>query len=288
MKVLVLGLYGMLGHKLARVLANQHQIWGTCRNLNAIEIIPKQRIMENVNVNDFQSIMDAIDAVKPEVVINCIGVIKQLKAADDMQISLELNSLFPQKLAMACETRNIRLIHFSTDCVFSGKKGMYKESDIPDATDVYGKTKYLGEVKGTNCFTIRSSIIGRELGTQNGLLEWFITNRGKTVKGYRNAIYSGFTTLEMGNIVNNIISNHPKLSGVWQVASQPISKFELLNIINDKFNLDAKIEPFDDFFCNRSLDGSKFSMKTGYDAPSWESMIDAISQDENIYADVKT
>ena len=285
---MVLGIYGMLGHKLVKTLASQHEVWGTCRNLKAFDIMPKDRIIQNVNVDDFQSVIDAIDKINPDVVINCIGLIKQLKGADELLTSLEINSMFPQKLAVACNARNIRMIHFSTDCVFSGNKGMYKQSDIPDAVDAYGKTKFLGEIKGDNCLTIRSSIIGRELGTKNGLLEWFISNRGKTVQGYQNAIYSGFTTKEMGNIVNMIIMNHPDLSGVWQVASQSISKFELLNLINTKFNLDIEIEPFDDFYCDRSLDGSEFSMKTGYKPPSWENMVEAISQDEQNNVDVKT
>ncbi|MBA3044799.1 MAG: SDR family oxidoreductase [Euryarchaeota archaeon] len=287
MKVLILGIYGMLGHKLVQVLAREHEILGTCREVREINMISKDRIMKDVMVNDFQSIITAIDSVKPDVVINCIGLIKQLKEADELTTSLEINSLFPQKLALACNARGIRLIHFSTDCVFSGTQGMYKETDIPDATDAYGQSKFLGEVKGENCLTIRSSIIGRELGTQNGLLEWFIGNRGKTVHGYRKAIYSGFTTLEMGNIVNKIIVDYPALSGVWQIASQPISKYELLKLINTEFKLDINIKPDDSIICDRSLDGSKFSSETGYKPPSWQSMIEAISKDDKTYTDVK-
>lgn len=278
----------MLGHRLVASLAGRHEVWGACRQAKAVPVMPIESIIENANANDFHSILAAIETVKPDVVVNCIGLIKQLKAAEEWEASVEINSLFPQKLAVACEARNIRLIHFSTDCVFSGQKGMYTENDIPDAMDIYGKTKYLGEVKGHNCLTIRSSIIGRELDTQNGLLEWFIANRGKTVKGYRKAIYSGFTTQEMGNIVRKLIEEHKDLSGVWQVASQPISKFELLNIINDKFKLDIDVVPCDDFFCDRSLDGSQFTNETGYKAPSWESMIESILKDEAMYEGVKT
>ena len=289
MRILVLGIYGMLGHKMAKVLGRGHEIWGTCRQIRAIGLMPKERILEGVNANDFQSVLAAIDAVKPDVVVNCIGLIKQLKAADELTTSLEINSLFPQKLAVASSFRGIRLVHFSTDCVFSGNKGMYKQDDVPDATDIYGKTKILGEVKGENCITIRSSMIGRELGTQNGLLEWFISNRNKKVRGYRKAIYSGFTTLEMGNIVKMIIENHCELTGVWQVASQPISKYDLLKIINQKLDLNIKVEPFDDFVCDRSLDGSEFSKKTGYVAPSWKQMIDDLSNDDcEIYERINT
>lgn len=280
MRILVLGIYGMLGHKMAKVLGRKHEIWGTCRQIRAIGLMPKERILEGVNANDFQSVLAAIDAVKPDVIVNCIGLIKQLKAADELTTSLEINSLFPQKLAVVSSFRGIRLIHFSTDCVFSGNKGRYKQDDVPDAIDIYGKTKFLGEVKGENCITIRSSIIGRELGTQNGLLEWFISNRNKNVRGYRKAIYSGFTTLEMGGIVNMIIENHRELTGVWHVASQPISKYDLLKIINQKLDLGIKVEPFDDYVCDRSLDGSEFSKKTGYAAPSWKRMIDDLSNDD--------
>jgi dTDP-4-dehydrorhamnose reductase len=288
MKVLVLGIYGMLGHKMAMLLDKNHEVYGTCRSTYNIDIISSDRVISNVYADDINSVLTAIQKTMPDVVINCIGLIKQLKNADQLMPSLTINSLFPQKLAIACESRGVRFIHFSTDCVFSGTKGMYKQDVVPDATDIYGKTKFLGEVKGENCITIRSSIIGRELGTQHGLLEWLISNRNKTVHGYRKAIYSGFTTLEMVNIVNMIIENHRDLSGVWQVASNPISKYELLKIINHKCHLKIKIEPSDDYVCDRSLDGSEFSKKAGYIAPSWEQMIEDLSNDKcEIYDKIK-
>jgi dTDP-4-dehydrorhamnose reductase len=223
--------------------------------------------------------VSAIDTVRPDVVVNCIGLIKQLDISKDWSESVEINSLFPRKLETLCAARDIRLVHFSTDCVFSGTRGMYRQTDVPDATDVYGKTKFLGEVCGSRSITVRSSIIGRELGTKNGLLEWFLSNRGKSVKGYRKAIYSGFTTIEMGRIVNAIITNHKNLSGVWQVASNPISKYDLLRLINERFELVAQIEPDDGFVCDRSLDGTDFSKATGYAAPSWERMVEELAKD---------
>jgi dTDP-4-dehydrorhamnose reductase len=287
MKILVLGAYGMLGHKLFTRLGKGFDVYGTCRELKANEtwswMFPAARMFPLIRAEDPGTVVTPIRKVKPDVVINCIGIVKQLDAANDPIQTITVNALFPHQLAKICDQEHARLIHFSTDCVFSGKRGTYKPVDLTDAEDLYGRTKALGEVNKQGCVTIRSSIIGRELGTRNGLVEWFLSQRGKRVQGYKNAIYSGFTTIEMSNIVRMLIEEHPELSGMVQVASRPISKCDLLNLIREKMRLDIEIEPESEHRIDRSLDGSTFDKQTGYTPPSWESMIEELAKDSKIY-----
>lgn len=286
-KILILGAYGMLGHKLFQNLSPQFDTYATCRNLKFENLFSRDCLLPNASAEDFDSILQAIASVRPDAIINCIGIIKQLDAAKDLTANIAINALFPRRLAVACRSKGIRLIHFSTDCVFSGKKGMYTHQDIPDAEDLYGITKFLGEVEGEGCLTIRSSIIGRELDSRNGLVEWFLSHSGGKVKGFRRAIYTGFTTIEMSKIVANILVRYPDLSGIWQVASKPISKYDLLCLINEKMGLNTQIEPDDQFVCDRSLDGRLFAEKTGYVAPSWDKMIEELAKDSSFYNDIK-
>ncbi len=273
MRVLVLGAYGMLGHKLLDKLSGRYEVYGTARvrkKYTSLSTAKDDRIISGVDALKPGSVCGVVDRLAPEVIINCIGLIKQLGASTDPVDMMHLNSVLPHKLANIAKEHDARLIHFSTDCVFSGKNGMYTITDRSDAEDLYGKTKYLGEVPYGNCLTIRSSIIGPELGTKNGLLEWFLSQGGKTISGYKNAIYSGFTTLEMSRIVSMCLDRFPNLHGVWQVASSPISKFDLLTIINEKMDLGVNIEPDYGFICDRSLDGSE-----------WPKMIDEMISDMN-------
>lgn len=287
MKLLVLGAYGMLGHKIFTRLDKEFDVDGTCRELKANEswswMFPAQRMFPWVKVEEPGSVLAPIRKVKPEVVINCIGIVKQLDAANDPIQTITVNALFPHQLAQTCEKEHARLLHFSTDCVFSGKKGKYKPTDLTDAEDLYGRTKALGEVNKQGCVTIRSSIIGRGLATRNGLVEWFLGQKGKRVQGYKNAIYSGFTTIEMSNIVKMIIEKRPELSGTVHIASRPISKYGLLNLIKEKMRLDIKIEPESEHRIDRSLDGSAFNKLTGYAPPSWDSMIEELAKDSAMY-----
>jgi dTDP-4-dehydrorhamnose reductase len=287
MKVLILGAYGMLGHKLFQILSRRFETHATCRSIRKdgglSRILPPDRLLSDVQAENFESVLQAMAKVRPDVIINCIGIIKQLDAAKDPIPSIAINALFPHQLAKNCQAEGIRLIHFSTDCVFSGKKGRYTYKDVSDAEDLYGRTKYLGEVGGKGCLTIRSSIIGRELGTKHGLVEWFLGQTGGKVKGYRKAIYTGFTTIEMSHIVSKILVEHSDLSGVWQVASSPISKYELLCLINEKMGLNIQVEPNDTFVCDRSLDGRLFAERTGYIAPTWNKMIEELAKYLSLY-----
>lgn len=285
MKVLVLGAYGMLGHKLYQKLGQRFEAYGTCRHVRRewSGFVSTERLASDVDAYDLSTVEKAIQRTRPDGVLNCIGIIKQLEEAKQPVPSVYINSLFPHKLAELCRHEGARLVHFSTDCVFSGKKGMYRLDDLPDAEDLYGRTKLLGEVSGDGCITLRSSIIGRELGTRNGLVEWFISQKGKQVKGFKNAIYTGFTTIEMSNIVGKVLTDHADLSGVWQVASHSISKFDLLKLIKEKLALDIQLEPDEEYRCDRSLDGSVFAKRTGYRAPSWDSMIEELAEESPMY-----
>ena len=199
----------MLGHKLMQVLSDKFLITGTvrgeCSDLSDHPVFSDMKIIGNIRADDLKSVHKAIDKTKPDVVINCIGIVKQLPAAQDPLQSIAINALFPHQLAKICRQKNIRLIHMSTDCVFSGQKGYYTEEDPSDAEDLYGKTKFLGEVDYPGCLTIRTSIIGRELDTTHGLIEWFLSQEGKTVSGYKKAIFSGLTTIALSEIIAQII-----------------------------------------------------------------------------------
>ena len=282
-RILILGGAGMLGHKLCQLYRREFDAWYTVRSLprgpEGFEIWDTERTIAGVDAVDFDSVARAIADVKPEAVINCIGIIKQLKAAKDPIVSLSVNSLFPHRLANLCRAAGARLIHISTDCVFSGRKGMYAEDDVSDAEDLYGRTKYLGEVSGPGCLTIRTSIVGRELHSQSGLIDWFLSNRGGKVRGFRRAIYTGFTTNAMAKIIADIIVHQPQLSGLWQVSSEPTNKYALLKLVNEIYQAGIEIEPDDAFLCDRSLDSARFRAAANFQPPSWPEMIREMHDD---------
>jgi dTDP-4-dehydrorhamnose reductase len=290
-RILILGGAGMLGHKLCQLYRGEFETWCTVRSRprgpDGFEIWDPERTIAGVDATDFDSVARAIADVKPEVVINCIGIIKQLKAAKDPIVSLSINSLFPHRLAILCRAAGARMIHISTDCVFSGRKGMYTEEDVSDAEDLYGRTKFLGEVDGPGCLTIRTSIIGRELRSASGLVDWFLSNRGGKVRGFRKAIYTGFTTQALAKIIAEVICRHPELSGVWQVSSDPINKLDLLTLINRVYQAGIDIEPDDAFYCDRSLDSSRFRAATSFRPPSWPDMISEMHTDPLSYSGSK-
>ena len=274
MNVLILGATGMLGHKMIQVLSKDFEVFGTTHAASALE-----NIMGDVCADNMGSIRNAIKLTLPHVIVNCIGIIKQRPEANDPLTAISVNALFPHKLARVCKQNDIRLIHMSSDCVFSGKKGYYTETDQSDAEDLYGRSKYLGEIYYPGCITIRTSIIGREFNSKNGLVEWFLSNEGKTVSGYTNAIFSGLTTLELSRVVGKIIKSFPDLTGLYQVASGPISKFSLLQIIKNEYNVDITIEVESNTINNRALNSSKFIKETGIKVPSWEKMVRDMHKD---------
>ncbi|MEP7147990.1 MAG: SDR family oxidoreductase [Acidobacteriota bacterium] len=284
MRLLVFGAGGMLGHKLIQTLGPTHEVFGTARgSVKQLEpSVASGRLLAEVSVEDPESIRRAVETVKPEVVINAIGIIKQLPDSKNVITTLTVNSIFPHRLAELGKEFGFRLITVSTDCVFSGSRGNYSERDIPDAVDLYGKSKNLGEVVEDNCLTLRTSIIGHEIGSAHSLVDWFLSNRGGNVKGYAGAIYSGFPTVAFAGIIDNLIRDYPELSGLYHVSSDPISKYDLLNLINEAYAADVTIERNEEFQIDRSLDSTKFRTVTGFAPMSWDKMISLMAEDAKI------
>jgi dTDP-4-dehydrorhamnose reductase len=276
-KILVLGASGMLGHRLLVDLARRHEVVGAIRGpvrrWRDHPGLRGQRLVSGWNATEPDSILPLLDREAPAVAINCVGIVKQLKEANDPIPSIAINALWPHRLAASCRARHIRLVHFSTDCVFSGERGPYAEDDVADARDLYGRTKLLGEVSGPGCLTIRSSIVGHELRGGSGLLEWFFGRRGGSASGFSGALYTGLTTNEMARIVGRVIDEPPDLDGLWQVAATPIDKFTLLSKINVAYALGIALDRDDSFHCDRRLDGSRFSATTGIVVAGWDGMI---------------
>ncbi len=286
-RILVFGANGMLGHKLVQRLGDCFDVFGTIRgDFNSVEryrIFDPSKTIENVSADDITSIEKAIQASRPDVVINAIGIIKQVPSAKDVITTLEINSIFPHRLAMLGERYSYRLFTISTDCVFDGAKGFYNEEDTPNATDLYGKSKNLGEVNAPNCVTIRSSIIGRELESSHSLIEWFLNNRGKTIKGFANAIYSGFPTIVFADIIASLIIDHKELSGLYHISAEPINKFDLLTLVNQYYDAGVTIERDEEFKIDRSLDGSRFAKLTGFKSQPWDELIKIMASDPTPY-----
>ena len=276
-KILILGGTGMLGHKLYSNLKNKYDTYvtirGSMKTYGNLKLFDPDKVRGNVDALDFDSVIRAIAAFRPDIVINCIGLIKQLPDSNDPLWAITINAQLPHRISLVCAASGIRMIHISTDCVFSGKKGNYSEDDLSDAEDLYGKTKYLGEVAYTpHSITLRTSIIGHEINTKNGLLEWFL-NQKKSVSGYKNAIYSGFSTFELSKVIADYVIPNANLTGIYNVSASPISKYDLLNIIKKVYKKDIEIIPDFEIKMDRSLDSGKFRNQTGYIPPDWNKMI---------------
>jgi dTDP-4-dehydrorhamnose reductase len=283
----------MLGHQLCRVLSGRMEVWAAFRSApDRLDFLPAQRLLANVAVEDTARIGGILDSVQPEAVVNAVGIVKQRDEAKQAVPSIRVNALFPHQLADLCAGRGIRVLQISTDCVFSGFRGGYTEDDNPDPVDLYGRTKLLGELNQPGCLTLRTSIIGWQLNAFSGLLSWFALQRGKTVQGYRKAIYTGVSTSVLSALIGDIIENHADLAGLYHVASKPISKFDLLVRLKDKLGWkDITIEPEEKFACDRSLNGERFSRETGWRAPEWDAMIQGLAGEwpayEQRYLDVQ-
>lgn len=289
MSVLILGAAGMLGHKVWQRLSPRFDTRVTMRSGAAaygnLGLFDPGRIIPGVDAADTRGLETTLRDLRPSVVINCIGIIKQLPGAHDAITSISINSLLPHQLAAACAEVGARLIHISTDCVFSGRKGMYRESDQPDAEDLYGRSKLLGEVTAPNCLTLRTSIIGRELKATTGLVEWFLSNRGGAVDGYTEAIFSGLTTIALADLIGDVIERHPGLSGLYQVSTGPIDKFTLLSLINDAYRANVTIRPSSAVRIDRSLDSTRFREATGWSPRPWPQLIAEMAADPTPYDD---
>ena len=278
----------MLGHKVIQRLASRFTVSGAARHRDAamieLERLTSSTISGGLDAEDFSSVERLVEADRPDVVVNCVGIIKQRAAAKDAIQSIRVNSLFPHELGAFCAERNARLVHLSTDCVFSGDKGHYEESDRPDPVDVYGRSKLLGEVAAPNALTIRTSMIGREIRGRQSLLEWFLRQpEGSTLKGFRHAIFSGLTTIALADEIGRVIERHPELSGVYQVSADPIDKYELLQLFKRSFGRKVEIVPDENFHCDRSLVSKRYRADVGYSPRPWPEMVDEMATDPTPY-----
>jgi len=284
MRVLILGANGMLGHQLCLLLSQRMDIWGTTRSEQSkypmLRMLAPDRLIGRFDVLDVAKLCEQLETIRPDAVVNAVGIVKQRDEAKQAVPSIQVNALFPHQLADLCVERGIRVIQISTDCVFSGFRGNYSEIDVPDPVDLYGRTKLLGELSRPGCLTLRTSIIGWQLNTFSSLLSWFALQRNKHIKGYRKAIYSGFSTTVLAQLIGDILQTRPDLSGIYQVSSEPISKFDLLIKLRDILGWsDIAIDPDDQFFCDRSLSGTRFTIATGWRPPTWEAMLQGLASE---------
>lgn len=275
-RVLVLGSTGMLGNALMRFLALSEgvEVWGTARRMPPeFRSQPfSERIIGGVDVEDMDSVIRVFAMVRPQAVINCVGLVKQLAEAEDPLRAIPINALLPHRLARLSAACDARFLHISTDCVFTGRKGMYVESDPPDAQDLYGRSKHLGEVDCPHAITLRTSIIGHELNSAHGLVEWFLGQNG-AVQGYRKAVFAGLPTVELARVIRDHVLPRLDLRGVYHVSAAPISKYDLLGLVAREYGRATEIVLDDRVVIDRSLDSSRFRAATGYFPPPWPELV---------------
>jgi dTDP-4-dehydrorhamnose reductase len=274
MRVLILGGDGMLGHELYRELRERHETRVTVRQ--ARKEFPEKEVFSGVEVRGSTRIEEIIAQFTPAAVVNCIGIIKQRPEAEEAITSIEVNSLLPHRLAIACRAAGARLVQFSTDCVFSGEKGNYREEDRPDPLDVYGRSKLLGEVTGEGALTLRTSMIGLGLYRKTSLIDWFLAQKGK-VQGYRKAVFSGLTTRELSRVIRVIVEKHPQASGLYHLSAAPINKYELLVKLRERLGKSIEVVPVDEPSIDRSLDSTRFRRVFAWQPPAWDAMLDELA-----------
>jgi len=277
MKVMVIGVTGMLGNAMIKVLSEKAdwQVFGTARSEGAKRLFMPdiaERLIFGVDAEQNDSLIKAFARIRPDVVINCVGLVKQLADAEDPLQAIPINAILPHRLARLCELTGARLVHMSTDCVFAGEKGDYRETDPSDAKDLYGKSKYLGELAYPHTVTLRTSIIGHELQSTHGLLGWFLSQQDRC-NGYSKAIFSGLPTVVLAQVIRDVVLPRPDLSGVYHVAAQPVSKYDLLKLIAFVYRKSIEIVPDDRLVIDRSLNADRFRETTGYVAPDWPALI---------------
>ncbi len=277
MRILILGVSGMLGNTVFRFLSAdpKFHVYGTARQQSIKQYFANRlqhKIICGIDIELHDSLAYIFSEIKPDIVINCVGLVKQLSQAEDPILAIPINSLLPHRLALFCKIAGARLIHMSTDCVYSGSEGMYAETDLPDASDLYGRSKFLGEVDYSNAITLRSSIIGHELNGSRSLVNWFLSQEN-TVHGYTKAFFSGLPTVEIARIIKEFVLLNPEMHGVYHVSAEPISKYDLLQLIRLKYGKDITIIPDGSYSINRSLDSSRFRLETGFNPKPWTQLI---------------
>ncbi len=285
-RLLVLGGGGMLGHKLWQRARGRLDAWVTLRDPPPAclqGLFDPGRTLVGVDARRFDTVVSALEAVRPDVVVNAVGLIKQKAAAGDAPAMIEVNALFPQRLALLAAERGPRLIHVSTDCVFSGRRGGYGEDDPPDPPDLYGRSKLLGEPGDPACLTLRTSLVGRELRGAHGLLEWFLGRRGGRVRGYSRALFSGLSTPRFADLLLALVKERPELRGLYHVAAAPLSKRDLLAFLGRAYAVGIALDDADEPALDRSLDGRRFWRDVGLQPPDWASMAAELAADPTPY-----
>ena len=284
MRIIVLGSTGLIGNTITKFFLNQskYETFGILRDLEKISFFDDKYHKNFIyidNILDFEKFEKILIKSKPKLIINCLGITNKFLKNNfkSVEESIKINALFPHRLHEICSKIDARLIHLSTDCVFSGRKGFYKEDDIPDPLDIYGRSKLLGELNYSNSLTIRKSVIGHEFLSSNGLLEWFL-NKKESVEGYKNAIFSGLTVLELAKIIDQYIIPNKKLSGIIHVAGNPISKYELLYLISNEYQKKINIIPNESFKIDRTLNSNLFNNITGYKIKDWKELISSMHE----------
>jgi dTDP-4-dehydrorhamnose reductase len=288
MKLLILGVSGLIGHKLLQELSVDHEVFGTLHktkeHYNNLALFAESTIIDGIDVLNFEKLTCVLQATDPDVVLNCVGITKRKISDNNTLEVIETNAVFPHKLAKWAKKNNKRVIHFSTDCVFNGKEGNYTEESLTTAEDLYGRTKALGEIRYDNTLTIRSSFIGQELFDRIELLDWVLAQDGKQIKGFKNALYSGVSTNFMAKTVNDIITNYPKLNSIYQLAPEvPISKYDLISLAKKAYGLDIDITPETDYIHRPTLNATKLKNEIGIKVPSWEEMMEELAKNNFFY-----
>lgn len=277
MRILVFGASGMLGNAMFRVFGEspEHEVMATARGEGARRFFSdnlSDRLLTGIDIDNHDSVVRAFATAEPDVVINCVGIVKQVADVEDLLQAIPRNTLFPHRLAQLCKLCGARLVHVSTDCVFSGKQGMYTEADEPDAPHLYGRSKLLGEVDEPHAITLRTSIIGTEQSGARSLVGWFLAQQG-SVKGFRKAIFSGLPTVELSTLVRDFVLPHPEIHGLYHVAAEPIDKESLLRLVAAEYGKQIEIESSDEVVIDRSLDATRFKEATGYAPPPWPELV---------------
>lgn len=277
--MLVLGATGMLGNSLLRVFAASEGfvVSGLARSDDGVRRLPptvQPLVQAGIDVLDFRTLAEQLARSRPNVIINAVGMVKQLAGAKDPAACIELNALLPHRLAALCEHIGARLVQISTDCVFSGSKGGYTELDAPDPQDLYGRSKLLGEIDLPHTITLRTSIIGHELDEahSHSLIGWFLNQQGST-KGFRRAVFSGLPTVELARVIRDHVLSQPALHGIYHVAAEPINKFDLLLLVARTYGKAIELQPCDEPVIDRSPNASRFRNATGYTAPPWPELV---------------
>ena len=280
MRVLVIGASGMLGNAVLRLFSQSpgYEAFGSVRSSAARRILPEDmhaNVINGVDVENFDSLMRLFDIARPSVVINCVGLVKQLAEADDPLAAIPLNALLPHRLARLCAVAGARFVHMSTDCVFSGTQGMYTESDVADAKDLYGRSKFLGEVDYPHAITLRTSIIGHELDGARSLVDWFLAQEG-SVRGFKRAIFSGLPTVEVARVIRDHVIPHPELHGLYHLSAAPINKFDLLTLVAGTYSKAIDINADERLIIDRSLNSTRFRQATGFEPKLWPELISSM------------